>query len=106
MSEPRFTPGPWVVEEESGLIEIVAHYSPRGPDGGPSIVAEVCDDGEERGTTLADARLLAAAPDMHAALKRVEAHLADACDNGVQDLKPEAPLLRIVRAALEKAVAP
>jgi hypothetical protein len=74
MTEPKFTPGPWAaIEIEEGLFHV---HSPKGERHNPVPVA-VLDhhrDGHEATrtvTTPANAHLIAAAPDMYEALKRV-----------------------------------
>jgi len=68
MSETRFTPGPWW--EESDTYQVPRIWA-RFPDGSPCDVACAEGDGsipfEER---RANARLIAAAPELYEALKK------------------------------------
>jgi hypothetical protein len=63
-----FTPGPWEISESAYVCRqaIVA----RTPEGDLDPIAEVMGSG--KGQNLANARLIAAAPDLIAALKSVE----------------------------------
>lgn len=108
------TPGPWQSSEMTmiakdwaalnrGKLNIVV----RGSD---VIAAVWC--GDDRNTTeAANARLIAAAPDMIEALRQAEVALASELDmrnaaDDVQDAKyhvPVAPALEAVRAAIAKA---
>lgn len=87
MSAPKFMHGPW-------------HFA------GSGIIAN--DDDEEIGLSAVygddpNGKLIIAAPDMYEALQKIAAHLADACDGGVLDRKPEARLWELALAVLAKA---
>jgi len=70
-TEAKHTPGPWIVctmDDSDNALSIEQDRLARG-DEEPSIVAEVdlCGDGIDRTTGEANARLIAAAPDLLAA---------------------------------------
>ena len=65
MSEPKFTPGPWVVDINDGEIEICADVQPDGDYISIAIING--DDNFKR--AKADADLIIAAPDMYEVLE-------------------------------------
>ncbi len=67
------TPGPWVVHDDSNLVWPLVET-----EGGKHIVARWVM-GRSRHQAEANARLIAAAPDLLAALKRAN-DMLDACD--------------------------
>jgi hypothetical protein len=63
----KFTPGPWVVKQSEWGISVQCEKSPSGL---PFAVTPVCEIEQEPDTGgLEDAALIAAAPDMYAALE-------------------------------------
>mgnify|MGYP001578080818 CR=1 FL=1 len=92
MSKTRFTPGPWVVINRSGQVFV------RSEDGTLAI----------QDIKLADARLIAAGPDLYAAIEELLAVVIDLMPGlakiSVQDYRRvnEAPIR--ARAALAKAL--
>jgi hypothetical protein len=103
MNAGKFTAGPWVAKF-GGLIEIEAPTVPRGPDGSPAIVAEVCDDGQDDAAVRADAFLIAAAPDLLEVARGVVA-ITDNPDRH-SNLHAMTVLVEQARKALAKAVRP
>lgn len=93
MSAPKKsagTPGPWFIDRrasDSDVIEILA----LDDDGKATVVAEVCGSGEITDVERADARRIAAAPDLERALRNIEA----------EDDLPEA-VRKLAAEALEK----
>ena len=77
MPEAKHTPGPWIVDEvntPNGVGYFVNHLWEAEDDGdGPETrtdeIAEVCMDYNDPEIPLGNARLMAAAPDLLAALK-------------------------------------
>lgn len=90
MTTPKFTPGPWALDGDN------IHCSIIGPDG-EFVVAGECDGWmvpfECRDEGMANARLIAAAPEMYEALCMV------AADNTAGCLE----VIDLVMAALAKA---
>lgn len=80
---PRFTPGPWFVEDidGSGDLSICYDERPRNPAAGfPSMLGFCFNDDEIGGgirydEARANARMMAAAPVMYAALRECAKHL-------------------------------
>ena len=68
MSDTAHTPGSWIVGEES--VQVLT------ADGRTSVVWEMGGSGRQR---EANARLIAAAPDLLAALKRIADHECQCC---------------------------
>lgn len=69
----RFTPGPWVVHRNSAFWEV--NPANGGDDGLPFTVADVCSSAPgdpDGGLQEANARLIAASPEMHDALVAIE----------------------------------
>ena len=93
--QPKFTPGPWrVVEERGGVsVETVREY-----DQGGAISARI--DLETYPNAVADARLIAAAPELYAALEAAEALLKL---HGYPAFKNSDSIRAQARAALRKA---
>jgi hypothetical protein len=105
VSNSKHTPGPWVIQDNAAHgIHI---YSNGGPFGGGLHVARVSNsagigyDGQE-----ANARLIAAAPDMLAALEAYDAAMSS-CWGDIDGLPPGNPdaarCWLLARAALAKA---
>lgn len=95
MSKSSHTPGPWAVEDHDGKTWVVAYCG----DDDPWFVCEP-EPFIGPGTTdraPANAHLIAAAPDLYAALERAETHL---CDLNVRETEWPRPQ---IRAALRKA---
>ena len=100
MSDPKFTPGPWSVDEQEERFDVM--YKPEGPKGSPHYhITTLWAKDEHSETdphfsierTRADASLIAAAPDLYAACEAalLRDDVAD-CDLG-----------DMIRAALAKA---
>lgn len=73
MNEPNFTPGPW----EANTFLVVApksHDSMSRMYGGKSICHTGCVGNSSTTECEANARLIAAAPDMYAVLKKLASH--------------------------------
>ena len=97
----KHTPGPWTCDEHDKLnpdraFGIVAEWKD-GDEIGTQVVAEVCI--AEPGVAEADARLIAAAPDLLAALTA----LVNAPGINADDLPETDELLSAARAAIAKA---
>jgi hypothetical protein len=90
------TPGPWLVRGR-GLISVNTKAD-------KSIVAEVITNGT-RSETKSNARLIAAAPDMLAALQEIADGLADTRSTPGQHMTliPKARACEIARAAIARA---
>lgn len=108
MSDATHTPRPWVFRVEREATEnSSARFFIDGNAGtarGRWVIAETkallplaTEEAE------ANARLIAAAPDLLAALRKVESYLGDVCDQGVLDLHPVFKLWNQVTAAIAKA---
>jgi hypothetical protein len=109
MSDVKHTPGPWTAREQKNRSGIVIGWIVEAENGDrigwPSYANAESNEGDRApfATTAANARLIAAAPDMLAALKHV--------DERVIGPSPDEPLLhpdiseawRVVRAAIAKA---
>ena len=88
------TPGPWTTSRgDLGLLRLNARPSERGRTLHLATFAEASDD---------DARLIAAAPDLLAALEELQAWVDKASDLGVP-LHLESPVCADARAAIAKA---
>lgn len=102
--ETRFTPGPWKIcipMNPDRAYGIEAHDDAEGPDGeATQCVAEICDGSPE--VAVADARLIAAAPDLFAACEQA---LQDAIDlqEEKDHLGEDFNTVKILKAALAKA---
>jgi hypothetical protein len=73
MSTPKFTPGPWVVRKfPTRAYARNAHWVLDAiPDDGDKVIANaICQMASTNDDEDANARLIAAAPDLYAALKR------------------------------------
>lgn len=79
-TEQQHTPGPWVYEEPAGLYRDPTAYVVRTTQGWQSSVAQVVPEG----TAEANARLIAAAPDLLAfagsVVRVLDGHEGDAGD--------------------------
>ena len=103
MSNAKHTPGPWTYHkmeewtraEDSGKISIIAH----GP------IAYTGDNGNGPGNAEANAALIAAAPDLLAALSELASYCADALDAAVlsEEEMAENGLMGLAYAAIAKA---
>jgi hypothetical protein len=106
MSEPKFTPGPWNCKgvHQDGC----AVYVDVGTEPGLGDVAVLYRMGRHDEQLLANARLIAAAPDLYAALRELRnAWCLNACDAASPDEGlNHLPECYAARDALEKAVAP
>lgn len=100
MTETTFTPGPWSIVDRPDLAFRF------GTDDGWEIVVEVGNDKQRRGVAIcpglqANAHLIAAAPDMYAALVTIERDARPINWDEFDD--SEADAWRVVTAALAKA---
>jgi hypothetical protein len=98
MTQMKHTPGPWE-DNDAGLI-----YGQVSDDNDVApFVSDVCDSPlEYSGQEKANARLIAAAPEMFAALELCEDVLAELAR--LDDGTPSISALHAARAALAKAV--
>jgi hypothetical protein len=78
MNKAKHTPGPWQFNEYPHYTD----FTIWGGGGAFPVVTEFDDRGDHTVTT-ANARLIAAAPDLLAALQRAEALLRIACNPGI-----------------------
>lgn len=104
MSETKFTPGPWVENNDDGFSRgsIWAGCSPSGAGAVGTLIANVAGDSAEAD---ANAHLIAAAPDLYAALTdayEVLGAILEDTDGDDGERIPN-PLLVQLRAALAKA---
>lgn len=94
----KHTPGPWLVEQgertDADNIDVI---SPDGRDD-PWTVAVAIGSCGPGGCTIANARLIAAAPDLLEALTSI----ADQLER-VGDSRKDAPFIEAARAAIAKA---
>lgn len=92
------TPGPWRVGDAGGTV-----FGPKGTGSFPEVVATVMTT---HGRKKANARLIAAAPDLLEALEKITQHAFDD-DTSVQDILTDFESMRdIARAAIAKATEP
>lgn len=99
MSDIKFTPGPWNCK--GAHPEGCAVYVDPGDDPGFGDVAVIYRVLRSDEQVQADARLIAAAPDMYAALGAARDTLAELPD---EDDERDRDLLALIDAALAKAV--
>ena len=95
MSKHTHTPGPWAARYHESTDSYTIHVAGRSWES--YAVAEVSDCVQDE----ANARLIAAAPDLLAALERIEPILSRMYGAQAADLPP----VQIVRAAIAKATA-
>lgn len=89
MSTPKHTPGPWTVEDRTERLAIF-------PTVGDAEIASITwEDDEDEDVALADAHLIAAAPDLLEALKAFVAAPLDGAER--------ADAFYAARAAIAKA---
>ena len=104
MSDTKHTPGPWAVDDHDHGVEVFrAQPMPGGGRG-----EGVCAVYGWGGMRDADARLIAAAPELLEALERMERHARDFAECPFCHLPPEIGCatdcpLTAARAAIEKA---
>ena len=99
MSEPKFTPGPWIVCPDVGLQIPVASVAKEGLKRNVSHVA-----GIRNGEGAANAHLIAAAPDLYKALAHLEPYLdAIVCYASTIEEHPPNGFILETKAALAKA---
>ena len=109
MAKPKWTKGPWFatnVEYPDGPPhERIDHDLLTWTVSTDPGCAGWCHDGgyPGYGVSEADARLMAAAPQLYEALEAAEDHLADDLNNTALHPVGDCPVLREVRAALAKA---
>jgi len=101
---PKFTPGPWRMDVEGASYAYeVVHTSPRGLR---RVVARVAS---KSGLREADARLIAAAPELYAVLvemaDNIDGQIETAGDLEAEWSKADRVLVAKARAALAKASA-
>ena len=100
-AQPKFTPGPWAVELNKNAFGWVDVDGPSFSVDGPTMATDLT--AADMAQRIADARLIAAAPDMFAALECLEIAATGA---GVPHPKERALLhecITAARAALAKA---
>lgn len=97
----KFTPGPWEILNVGGIDR---YPGIEAPNSCFSVVVFGDDDNDDMGIqgktkkeALSNAQLIAAAPDMYAALKNCERYLVE------KGCSHEYPVLQDLRAALAKA---
>lgn len=104
MSAPKFTAGPWFAVDRGRKGEpMMSVMAERISGRGPSHEVAMCATGDSpQEMEDANARLIAASPDLYAAAVLAEAVLA--CGKWVEgSTDPEAVALRALRAAIERA---
>lgn len=100
MSENKHTPGPWKYQENS---DVYTHIVRHGDD------RFLCNLGQDTsGRAEADARLIAAAPEMLEALKRAQTFIGNGIELGyikMPDIEsdPANETPKIIAAAIKKA---
>jgi hypothetical protein len=95
-SEP--TPGPW----SAGPVDIFGDVNITGPEDALAIAA-VVSNMRPRGQVIANARLIAAAPDLLAALEAILADVGDVSMDGYHEGVIHSDEVNAARAALAKA---
>ncbi|TAX57142.1 hypothetical protein ELI01_18875 [Rhizobium leguminosarum] len=96
MTEAKHTPGPWRYDVESEAV-----FADDG-DVCPNVV--FLNDNTSGDQNLADGTLIASSPDLLAALKIAEKHIASVCGETSEDDLPEwFNDLKTIRAAIAKA---
>ena len=98
MTEQKHTPGPWKAIRNNAYWEVVPQN--RGPNA-PYTIGNVCasdPDAPDRGLQEANARLIAAAPEMLAALKSVAEWVNNPFDGN-------APSINVIRKNINAAIA-
>lgn len=90
------TPGPWQVIEYAGGVTSIEHHEPTGYGYRQSDIARIQPLSEQK---EANARLIASAPDMLAALESVYAYVTDIFDES--EFSPD--IVEEIRAAIAKA---
>lgn len=105
MGETRFTPGPWRREQDTTLVWGECNADDMSTFGMGFPVAAAQGTGDRRwGRHLgedeqaANATLIAAAPELYAALEAIAAHL-----ERIGDSRKDAPFIDAANAALAKA---
>lgn len=98
MSAPKFSPGPWTIGSPNCRLDGVRE---RGVHAGDYVIADLNADAGPEAQQAADARLIAAAPELYAALRVM---VDKAVRQNWNDNYPEQ--LAQARAALAKAVQP
>jgi hypothetical protein len=104
MDKPGYTPGPWIVTDERAMCREL-WINVLHPDVGTVSLAAVrpgCDAANELGDTEANARLIAAAPEMFEALKDT-LRILDAVRLSAGLGKGQVERMDRARAALSKA---
>jgi hypothetical protein len=103
MSKEKHTPGPWVATDEMANDRsiCVGDAAVWGPDG--DMVADVHGNLALEGDAVANARLIAAAPDLLAALRAAKRYVEGAYECAFPDQEENAAVLRDVNAAIDKS---
>jgi hypothetical protein len=97
----QHTPGPWTVHEVPEYLQTDFHYHIHGPGNGYFTPCSIYGDGiKNKGTALANARLIAAAPVMLEALKGL---VAEAAKHPAVEYKPLRGALKVIQAAITQA---
>lgn len=100
MSEAKHTPGPWAVFQANGAAPIYVQASPRKER---RFDVALLADGDNP-TLLANARLIAAVPDLYEALRAIEDHCSGKSGSkGVEHAAEGQRIRERARAAIAKA---
>jgi hypothetical protein len=83
------TPGPWIVESDGTTVSM----------GNQAVIVGPAPDGARRETMTANARLIAAAPRMSAAIKRTASLLAEMNDQTPQIIALRHEIIETIKAS-------
>ena len=103
MNEPGFTPGPWEADDVFYQRDLRTWLNIRAPnvtgDLGEFFVAAVSSDPQHRETTAANARLIAAAPELYEAVETLVNHLNERIDDACKNNPESGPVFTGIVAA-------
>ena len=107
MSEAKHTPGPWCISEAENSFEIIQDYWSDDGDHLGEVVVRAPEIDPENGGILnkADAILIAAAPELLAALKQCRLALEPYDDVKPRDWKTDREKLAFTHQAARAAIA-